>query len=126
MVIRADVMRALIHIEANLDRDLSVPALAGAAGLSASRFHRIFAAETGETPHGYVTRLRLDRAAFYLATQRGTIPDIALAVGYRTTETFIRAFARRFATTPSGYRAGPVVVQAPARRPGLEQQAGHP
>jgi AraC family transcriptional regulator len=123
-VIRADLMRALIHIEAHLDQDLSVPALARAAGLSASRLHRVFVAETGETPHTYVARLRLDRAAFYLATQEGAITDIALAVGYQTPETFTRAFARRFATTPSGYRAtAPVAAQTPARRPGLEQEA---
>ena len=120
-MIRGDVMRVLIHIEANLDQDLSAPALARAAGLSASRFHRVFVAEIGETPHVYVARLRLDRAAFYLATQEGPIADIAVAVGYETPETFTRAFARRFATTPSAYRAAaPVMAQTPARRPGLE------
>jgi AraC family transcriptional regulator len=126
-VIRVDVMRALIHVEANLDQDLSAPALAAAAGLSVSRFHRLFLAEIGDTPHSYVARLRLDRAAFYLATQEGTIPDIALAVGYPTPETFTRAFARRFATTPSDYRAGALVVApTPARTPGLEQEARQP
>jgi AraC family transcriptional regulator len=124
-VIRVDVMRVLIHIEANLDQDLSAPALAWAAGLSASRFHRVFVADIGETPHVYVARLRLDRAAFYLATQEGPIADIAVAVGYETPETFTRAFARRFATTPSAYRAAaPVMAQIPTRGPGLEQEAG--
>ena len=125
-MIRTDVMRALIHVEAHLDRDLSAPALARAAGLSVSRFHRVFVAEIGETPHEYVSRLRLDRAAFSLVTQEGTIPDIAVAVGYRTPETFTRAFTRRFATTPAAYRTrGPATQQTAARRPGLEQQAGH-
>ncbi|GIE92948.1 AraC family transcriptional regulator [Paractinoplanes rishiriensis] len=124
-MIRADVMRVLVHVEAHLDRDLSAPALAAAAGLSASRFHRVFVAEIGETPHAYVARLRLDRAALYLATQAGPIAGIAAAVGYETPETFARAFARRFATTPSAYRAAvPVAAPLPARRPGLEQQAG--
>jgi AraC family transcriptional regulator len=118
-------MRVLVHIEANLDQDLSAPALAQEAGLSASRFLRVFGAETGETPHGYVARLRLDRAAFYLATQGGPVADIAVTVGYETPETFSRAFARRFGTTPSAYRAAaPVMARMPARRPGLEQQAG--
>ena len=126
-MIRDDVMRALVHIEANLDQDLSTPALAGVAGLSMSRFHRVFAAEVRESPHAYVSRLRLDRAAFYLATQEGTIPDIARAVGYPTSETFTRAFSRRFSTSPSGYRAAaPVRGRAPARRPGLEQEAAEP
>ena len=120
-MIRDDVMRALVHIEANLDQDLSTPALAGVAGLSTSRFHRVFAAEVRQSPHVYVSRLRLERAAFYLATQEGTIRDIALAVGYPTSETFTRAFHRRFASSPSGYRAtAPVRARAPARRPGLE------
>ncbi len=118
-------MRALIHIEAHLDQDLSAPAVARVAGLSASRFHRVFVAEIGDTPHEYVARLRLDRAAFYLATQEGPIADIAVAVGYETPETFTRAFARRFAATPSAYRAAaPVIAHIPARRPGFEQQAG--
>ena len=126
-MIRDDVMRALVHIEANLDQDLSTPALAGVAGLSTSRFHRVFAAEVRQSPHVYVSRLRLERAAFYLATQEGTIRDIALAVGYPTSETFTRAFHRRFASSPSGYRAtAPVRARAPARRPGLELDSVEP
>jgi AraC family transcriptional regulator len=119
-MIRADVMRALIHVEAHLDADLSAAALARAAGLSPSRFHRVFRAEVGETPHEYVTRLRLDRAAFGLATQEGTVADIAVAVGYATPDTFTRAFTRRFGTTPSAYRA-PVAATTPPPSPGLEQ-----
>jgi AraC family transcriptional regulator len=126
-VIRDDVMRALVHIEGSLDQDLSTPALAGVAGLSTSRFHRVFAAEVGESPHAYVSRLRLDRAAFYLATQEGTIRDVALAVGYPTPETFTRAFSRRFSTSPSGYRAAaPLRGRVRARRPGIEQDAAQP
>lgn len=126
-MIRDDVMRALVHVEAHLDQDLSTPALADVAGLSTSRFHRVFTAEVGESPHAYVSRLRLDRAAFYLATREGTIPDIARAVGYPTPETFTRAFSRRFATNPSGYRAAaPLRGRSPVRRPGLEQNAAHP
>lgn len=126
-MIRDDVMRVLVHIEANLDQDLTTPALAGIAGLSTSRFHRVFAGEVSESPHAYVSRLRLDRAAFYLATQKGTIPDIALAVGYPTAETFTRAFARRFSTSPSGYRAAaPATGDAAVRRQGLDLAAAEP
>lgn len=126
-MIRDDVMRTLVHIEAHLDEDLSTPALAVVAGLSASRFHRVFAAEVRQSPHAYVSRLRLERAAFYLATQEGTVRDIALAVGYPTPETFTRAFARRFSRSPSGYRAtAGVLRRAPARRPGPELEAREP
>ena len=124
-MIRDDVMRVLVHIEANLDQDLSTPALAGVAGLSASRFHRVFAAEIRESPHAYVSRLRLDRAAFYLATQEGTIADIGRAVGYPTPETFTRAFSRRFSTSPSGYRAA-APVRGRARRVGRDWSRRQP
>ena len=124
---RADVMRALVHIEASLDQDLSTPALAAVAGLSASRFHRVFIAETGESPHAYVARLRLERAAFYLVTQEGTVLDTAVAVGYDNADTFTRAFTRRFSTAPSRYRtARPATARAAALRPGLEEQAVEP
>jgi AraC family transcriptional regulator len=126
-VIRADIARALVHIEAHLDGDLSTPTLASAAGLSASRFHRVFVAAIGETPHAYVSRLRLDRAAFYLLTQEGTVADVAVAVGYETPETFARAFARRFASTPSGYRSTtPTLDRTPTRRPGIEEGSAQP
>jgi AraC family transcriptional regulator len=124
-VIRDDVMRALVQIEGNLDQDLSAPALAGVAGLSTSRFHRVFATEVGQSPQAYVSRLRLERAAFYLATQKGTVRDIALSVGYPTAETFTRAFRRRFITSPTGYRAT-ATGRVPARQPGLELTATQP
>ena len=106
-------MRALVHIEANLDQDLSTPALAGVAGLSTSRLHRVFAAEVRESPHAYVSRLRLDRAAFYLATQEGTIPPVPSPGSSPQAHPAIKQPPR------SGGRA-------PARRPGLEQEAAEP
>src|SRR5207302_10501240 len=46
----------------NLDRDLSVPALAERSFMSARNFARVFAREVGATPAVYVESLRLERA----------------------------------------------------------------
>ena len=45
-------------------------------------------------------------AARLLRQGRRDIADIALAVGYSESASFIRAFARHFGTTPLRYRSG--------------------
>jgi len=88
----------------HLDRDLSVAALSRSTGLSPFHAHRAFTAATGETVKRFTLRLRLDHAASALLAGDDTILDIALASGFRSHETFCRAFQRRFGTTPSAYR----------------------
>lgn len=98
------LLPVLMHVQAHLDSDLTLAELAKKAGLSPIHFHRVFKAETGETPANYVSRLRLERAAFRLQIQDASVFEIALDCGYRNHETFTRAFRRAFGTSPSAYR----------------------
>jgi AraC family transcriptional regulator len=98
------IMPALVHIQAHLDRDLSLDALASHVGLSKYHFHELFQSATGETPKEYVERLRLEWAAMQLRIRRAAVLDVALECGYRNHETFSRAFRARFLTSPSEYR----------------------
>ena len=98
------IIPALVHIQAHLDQDLSLDALAGHVGLSKDHFHELFQGATGETPKSYVERLRLEWAAVQLRIRRVAVVDVALECGYQNHETFSRAFRRRFLTSPSGYR----------------------
>lgn len=118
----------LVHIQANLDGDLSLGALGKKAGLSPFHFQRLFKAAIGETPKSYTLRLRLDRAAFRLILHDGNVIEQALDCGFRNHESFTRAFRRRFERTPSQYRdwlrqraeawsvQGPAALADPARR----------
>jgi AraC family transcriptional regulator len=90
---------------ANLDRKLSLQALAERAGLSAFHLHRVFSAVAGETPKQFTLRLRLGRAAVLLLTGRESVLNIALACGFESHEVFCRMFRRRYGMTPSAYRA---------------------
>ncbi len=99
------LLPVLVHIQANLDADLGLARLSRQADMSPSYFHRTFTANVGETPAHYVTRLRLDRAAFRLQIEEASVLQIALDCGYQTHETFTRAFRRAFGRTPSAYRA---------------------
>lgn len=94
----------LIHIQANLEGDLSLAALSRKSGLSPFHLQRRFKATIGETPKAYTSRLRLERGAFRLLVHDSNVLDIALECGFQNHETFLRAFRRRFGRAPSDYR----------------------
>ena len=101
-------MNALLdHIDRNLDQTLELASLAERVHFSPFHFHRVFAAWMGETLGDYLRRRRLDVAALMLAAppHESTVLQIALAVGFGSSEAFSRAFKLRFAQTPSAWRA---------------------
>lgn len=100
----ADLTRSLTYIQANLDGNLSLEALAAVAGCSPPWFARRFAGMMSETPKQYTSRLRLERAALRLVLLDDGILDIALDCGFGNHETFSRAFRRRFGVTPQAFR----------------------
>ena len=96
--------RAVAFIHGNLDAALTNEAMASAACLSPFHFHRLFTSYFGETPHRYVTRLRLDRAAALL---RGTVRDVAevaSACGFASAGSFTSLFCRWFGAPPARFR----------------------
>src|SRR5687767_1738622 len=98
------LLPVLVHIQANLDQDLSLEVLAKRVRLSPFHFHRLFRSAVGETLKQYTQRLRLERAASRLIIHDSTILDVALDSGFQSHETFSREFKRRFQVTPRGYR----------------------
>jgi AraC family transcriptional regulator len=99
-----DITPLLIGVQSNPERDVSLASLAAEHGYSPSHFHRVFTRVVGETPKAHVERVRLERAAYRLAVTRESILDIALSIGFRSHETFTRAFTRRFNKTPGEWR----------------------
>jgi AraC family transcriptional regulator len=98
--------RVLEHIDRHLDQELNLKALAGVAHFSSFHFHRIFFSWTGETLGDYLRRRRLEIAATRLAGQpKLSIFDVAISVGFGSTEAFARAFKVRFGCTASTWRS---------------------
>ena len=89
---------------ANLDADLSVPALAARACMSERNFARAFGREVGMTPAAYVEALRVDHARLRLETSGQKLEAVARDCGFGTVETMRRAFHRRLGVGPAGYR----------------------
>jgi transcriptional regulator GlxA family with amidase domain len=89
---------------ANLDEDLSVPALAARACMSERNFARAFTREVGMTPGAYVEALRVDHARLRLESTGQQLAAVARDCGFGTVETMRRAFHRRLGVGPAAYR----------------------
>jgi AraC family transcriptional regulator len=94
----------LVHIQTHLGEELKLEGLARVAGVTPSHFSRSFTATIGESPRAYVERLRLERAAVLLVVRAASVLEIALDSGFKSHETFTRAFSRRFGVPPSRWR----------------------
>ena len=109
MIDAIDLFNICLFIQDNLDSDLSLLFLAQTAGLSRFRFHRVFKAWRGETLHEFVTRMRMERAAFELSyplprSNRRSIKAIAVASGYKRLSSFSHAFSSYARLSPRAYR----------------------
>jgi AraC family transcriptional regulator len=93
-------------IEAKADESLPVSTLATLAGMSPYHFLRTFRAVAGLTPHQYILRLRLHRAAVRLRRTDEAVSAIAFQAGFNDLSTFNRRFRRVTGVSPRQYRAG--------------------
>lgn len=119
------ILAVLVHIQRNLDEELSLGELARVAHFSPFHFHRIFRGLVGESVREHVRRLRLERAAIRLKAGAASIVNVALEAGYETHEAFTRAFGAMFGCCPSEYRRAQtekLVTQAPSN---VHYQAAH-
>ena len=98
------ILSTLIHVQTHLESDLNLDMLAERVGFSAYHYHRIFRKIIGEPVKEYVRRLRIERAAYRLKVSEETILHIALDAGFKTHESFTRAFTRQFRITPNIFR----------------------
>jgi AraC family transcriptional regulator len=96
--------RAIDYIEAHLEEDLSLEALAGIAALSPFHFSRSFKAATGVPPHKYLMLRRVERAKVFLATTKLPVAEIAFRVGYQDVSRFTSVFRRETGVTPGAFR----------------------
>jgi AraC-like DNA-binding protein len=100
----ARITRVLRRIEAEPAAPYTLSDLAAEARLSPYHFLRCFEGLTGATPHQYLLRLRLRRAAIRLKEESTRILDVALDCGFGDVSNFNRAFRAEFGKNPRAYR----------------------
>jgi transcriptional regulator GlxA family with amidase domain len=101
----ADTLSPLLEwIVDNLDQPLDVESLARRSLMSPRTFARRFKAETGATPHTWVTSQRVLRAEELLETTDRSVEWIADAVGFGNAATLRHHFTRVRGLSPQAYR----------------------
>ncbi len=101
------VQRMQDYIAAHLTENVTLAALAEAAGYSPWYAHRLFLRRTGLTPADYIRRLRLSESALRLRDNRPRIADAAFEAGFGSVDGYQRAFLREFGRNPREYAASP-------------------
>jgi len=65
---------------------------------------RVFRRAFGTTPHQYLIRVRIEEAKARLASDRGSVTDVCLEVGFSSLGSFSALFAERVGCPPSAWR----------------------
>ena len=91
-------------VEAKMEYGLSLDELAECVGLSTAHFARMFRKSTGQTPHQFVLRRRLERAKSMLRAPDARVLDVAVACGFKTQQHFAQVFRDVCGVSPTDYR----------------------
>ena len=91
-------------VQEKVEEDLSLEEMARTAGLSEAHFSQVFRNTTGQTPHQYLLRYRVQRAKEMLRSAEMRVLDVAIACGFKTQQHFARVFRQLCGASPTEYR----------------------
>lgn len=100
-----EIERVIHYIHDHLAEQLDVSRLAGIAGMSQSRFRRLFRSLTGLSPRQYLIRTRVWHAQELLKGGDFYVYEVARAVGYEDNLYFSRLFHKIVGLSPTDYRS---------------------
>ena len=101
---RRRAVEAALWLDERAHEPLDLESTARAVELSPFHFLRLFARVLGVTPHQYLVRARLRRAARLLSDDERNITDVALDVGFADLSNFVRTFHRAAGLSPRPFR----------------------
>ena len=113
-------------VDANLEDDLGLDEMAQSVGLSTAHFARMFRKSTGETPHQFVLRQRVERAKGMLRAPDARVLDVAVACGFKTQQHFAQVFRDVCRVSPTQYRQNFLGPEATSAAETFPQNAARP
>ncbi len=96
--------RSRDYLAAHADEPVRLADAARESYLSPYHYHRLFRATFGETPHEFVTRLRIDRAKRLLLREGLPVTEVCYAVGFESPGSFSSRFRSIVGHAPSEYQ----------------------
>lgn len=91
-------------LDENFHQEINLDELADNNHMSPRNFKRRFKLASGETPLGYLQKLRVEAAKKLLESSDSAVDQISLQVGYADHNHFRKLFKRHTTLTPSNYR----------------------
>ena len=97
------IVQAKIFIDEHYDQKLDLDNIADEAYFSKFHFIRLFKKAYNQTPHHYLTSVRIQRAKELLRSACSVI-DVCYAVGFESVSSFTALFKRTTGLTPSAFQ----------------------
>ena len=99
------VRRAILYIDSDLSRELSLSSVAEHLNLSAAYLSAIFKKELGKTITDFINERRISHAKLLLKTTALQIQTVAAHCGFLDVHYFSRVFKKIVGKTPKSYRS---------------------
>ena len=101
---RHRVRESIDWMEAHMDEPVRIREVAEAVGWSEAHFKAAFRQETGQTPHDYFLRRKVAKARHMLAVDKRSVTEVALTLGFSSSQHFATVFRKFTGQTPSDAR----------------------
>ncbi len=98
--------RSRDYLASRIDLPLRLADAAREACLSPFHYHRLFTRTFGETPHEFLSKVRIDHAKRLLARDQLPVTEVCFAVGYESLGSFSSRFRAMVGYSPSEYQRG--------------------
>ena len=89
------VKKAMLYIQENYSRDISLDDVSSQVNISPYYFSKIFKEETGENFIEYLTRVRIDKAKELLVDANVSVKEAGIQSGYSDPNYFSRIFKKQ-------------------------------
>ena len=97
----ANIMKAINdHLD---DENLTMDLIASEVGLSRVHLNRKMKDLTGQTPHDFIRKVRLKKAAELLASGKMNVSEVTYTCGFSSPTSFSALFKKFYGVSPSQY-----------------------
>jgi AraC-like DNA-binding protein len=94
------IMLAKQLVEHNLQKPSSLIELSRKVGINDYKLKKGFKELTGHTVFGYLYKIRMEKAHYFLSKEKKSVNEVSFLVGYKNAQHFIAAFKKKYHILP--------------------------